>query len=77
MASAWLIRNWIDREAAFGFIDEKEIGNLGKEPRHLRHPGRGIHARRGPLHHGGADQVLRPEGQGRCGISPRSSTSST
>ncbi len=30
MASAWLIRNWIDREAVFEFIDEQEIGNLGK-----------------------------------------------
>jgi hypothetical protein len=30
MASAWLIRKFIDRKAAFGFIDEKEIDTLGK-----------------------------------------------
>ncbi len=31
MASAWLIRNFIDREATFGFIDESEIDGLDKD----------------------------------------------
>lgn len=31
MASAWLIKNFIDREATFGFVDESEIEGLGKD----------------------------------------------
>lgn len=31
MASAWLIRKFIDPAAAFEFIDEKEIAHLGKD----------------------------------------------
>jgi len=30
MASAWLIKKFIDRRAAFGFIDEREIDKLDK-----------------------------------------------
>jgi hypothetical protein len=30
MASAWLIRKFIDKNAVFRFIDEKDIGSLGK-----------------------------------------------
>ncbi|HEY6873923.1 MAG TPA: chromate resistance protein ChrB domain-containing protein [Geobacteraceae bacterium] len=31
VASAWLIKGFIDRKAAFGFIDESEIEGLGKD----------------------------------------------
>jgi hypothetical protein len=31
MASAWLIRRFIDKNATFQFIDERELNNLGKE----------------------------------------------
>lgn len=31
MASAWLIRNFIDREAMFGFVEESEVDGLGKD----------------------------------------------
>ena len=30
MASAWLIKRFIDKKATFAFIDEKDIGTLGK-----------------------------------------------
>jgi hypothetical protein len=31
MSSAWLIKRFIDKNASFGFIDEKDVENLGKD----------------------------------------------
>lgn len=31
MASAWLIKRFIDRNAVFGFVDEEELESLGKD----------------------------------------------
>ena len=31
IASAWLIKGFIDKKAAFGFIDESEVENLDKD----------------------------------------------
>ena len=76
IASAWLIRRFIDPEARFKFVRGQGVRAGGRRAA-LRHVRRRVHARGRPVHVRGAARPLGQRGRGAAPRSPSWSTTST